>query len=113
MDHRRILRSLGGHWVFSLELSILQNFFYRLNEEHNRLKEYRISPLQYPLMFSSCRLVDDFNDPLTSNWDNDANDKRNKFEPGMRAFLCYMTIFVILRQFQNFETFCLQFQQLF
>lgn len=25
----------------------------------------------------------------------------------------HMTIFVILRQFQNFETFCLQFQQLF
>ena len=25
----------------------------------------------------------------------------------------FMTIFVILRQFQNFETFCLQFQQLF
>ena len=30
-----------------------------------------------------------------------------------RKPLQMMTIFVILRQFQNFETFCLQFQQLF
>ena len=29
------------------------------------------------------------------------------------VFFCNMTIFVIQRQFQNFETFCLQFQQLF
>ena len=89
MYHRRILRSLGGHRVFSLELSILQNFFYRLNKEHGRLKEYRISPLQYPSKSSSCSLVDDFNDPLTGNWDDDANDRCNKFEPRMRAFLCF------------------------
>ena len=67
MDHCRILRSLGGHWVFSIDPSILQNFFYKLNKEQGRLKEHRISHLQYPLMSLSCGLDDDFNDPSTSN----------------------------------------------
>ena len=40
-------------------------------------------------MSSSCGPDDDFNDPLTDNWDDDANDMRNQFEPGMQAFLCY------------------------
>ena len=60
-----------------------------MNEEQGRLKEYRISHLQYPSMSSSCRPDDDFNDLLTGNWDDDANNKHNQFEPGMQAFLRY------------------------